>query len=50
MDSDKVKTIKMECLWCKKVHDVPEDSMEAAGVFNVFCKDDDCEDLYALSM
>lgn len=50
MEREDVKTIKMECLWRKKVHEIREDSMEAAGIFNVFCKDDDCEDLYALSM
>ena len=50
MNSGDVKTIKMECLWCKKVHEVPEDSPEAAGIFNVFCKEDDCEDKYALSL
>lgn len=36
--------IEMNCLECGKKVKVEEDSLEAAGIFNVFCPDNDCED------
>lgn len=38
--------MKLPCLNCNKDVEVGDDSLEAQGVFNVFCKGD-CEDEYA---
>ena len=44
MDS---KKITLPCLECGKEYEFDEDSNEAKNIFNVFCSDKDCEDIYA---
>lgn len=39
--------IKLKCLECEKEHEFPLDSPTANGVFNVFCSDKNCEDIYS---
>jgi len=41
------ETIEMPCLECGAMKTCKIDSNEATGVFNVFCSDKDCEDIYA---
>lgn len=41
------ETIAIHCVWCGKTWEFPHDSLEAQGILDVFCKDDDCEDKYA---
>ena len=36
----------LPCLYCKDIHTFKKDSLEATGVFNVFCNGR-CEDYYA---
>ena len=42
--------IQLPCLECKSLVSVAADSLEAQGVFNVFCPDAEknCEDKFAL--
>lgn len=40
-------TIGLPCLECGKILRFSIYSYEATGVFNVFCKDSDCEDKFA---
>ena len=42
--------IQMPCLECKKPVWVKADGYEVQGVFNVFCRGGDCEDLYAAKL
>lgn len=44
------ETIELRCLYCGKMWEFPHDGLEAQGILNVFCKDDDCEDKYAASL
>lgn len=46
MEKNKVG-IFLPCLECGKKHSFDLNSNEAKGVFNVFCSDKDCEDIYA---
>lgn len=46
-DCDREDKIKIPCLFCGKKHFFASDSYEAKGVFNVFCSDKQCEDIYA---
>jgi len=39
--------IELPCLNCGKKHKFKIGSYEARGIFNVFCKDTNCEDKYA---
>lgn len=39
----------LTCLQCGKELQFDKNSSEAQGVFNVFCPDKDCEDIYAAS-
>ena len=48
MQEDKrEERIKMPCLECKNMVDVRKGGYEEQGIFNVFCSDKNCEDLYA---
>jgi hypothetical protein len=38
--------IFLPCLACGKIHKLPENSLEAQGILNVFCNGE-CEDRYA---
>ncbi len=42
--------ITIPCLYCGKALEYPADSLEAQGVFNAFCHDKDCEDLFAATL
>jgi hypothetical protein len=39
--------VPLRCLQCNTLHYFKLDSPEANGIFNVFCRDKDCEDRYA---
>jgi len=42
--------IELPCLHCGIIHRFALDSNEANGIFNVFCKNGECEDKYAFSL
>jgi hypothetical protein len=44
--TEREETVVMLCLNCQKPHTFALDSLEARGIFNVFC-DGECEDTYA---
>lgn len=43
-------TVTIPCLYCRRPLEYAADSLEAQGVFNSFCSDDDCEDLFSLAL
>ena len=46
---DDNEQVPRPCLNCKKVLYYPKNSSTALGVFNSFCSDTDCEDIYAFN-
>jgi len=41
--------IKLPCLYCGTLLYFDNASNEAQGIFNVFCPDKDCEDIYSIT-
>jgi len=42
-----IRKVPLRCLQCNTLYYFKLDSPEANGIFNVFCRDKNCEDLYA---
>ena len=42
-------TIKLPCLYCGTLVKFDITSSEANGIFNVFCPNKDCEDMYSIT-
>ena len=50
IDAPPADTVTIPCLYCRRPLEYAADSLEAQGVFNSFCLDDDCEDLFSLAL